>query len=355
MRIRIFLGTGGVGKTSVSAASALGAALEGKRCLVLTIDPALRLRTALGLDAAGLEQQVPLERLSASGELWAALLDVRASLDRAVLRYAESQEQAQIILNHPIYQVLIESLAGMQELMAMERIDQALGDGYDDIFIDTAPSRHAFEFLDKPEFFAQLVSFPLVRLVGRTYKWWERSRLGRLGRMSFELYSRVEEMLGATLVRQVLDFFSVFRKIAEGYGDRARRTLALLHDPQTTGFTIVTTPFKARRDGEFFVEELRKRNFPAESMVVNRLWPPLQAALPPTLSPLGRNVAGWYQSVSDSHRKIWETLSAEFRPRIPRLIPLPELSKDVDGLPALLQIARELSQAEAAPDMAQSG
>jgi len=51
MKIRIFLGAGGVGKTSVTAASALGTALIQGKHLVLTIDPAQRLRTALNLNA----------------------------------------------------------------------------------------------------------------------------------------------------------------------------------------------------------------------------------------------------------------------------------------------------------------
>ena len=49
MKIRIFVGTGGVGKTSVTAASALRTALDGEKCLVMTTDPALRLKTALGM------------------------------------------------------------------------------------------------------------------------------------------------------------------------------------------------------------------------------------------------------------------------------------------------------------------
>src|SRR4051812_32681949 len=124
MSIQVFLGTGGVGKTSVAAASALQAALAGGRCMVLTIDPAMRLRTALGMDSHGLEQRVPLES-GAQGELWAAILDVRASLDRAVLRYGDPEE-VKTILAHPIYQMLADSLAGMQELMAIERIHQGL-------------------------------------------------------------------------------------------------------------------------------------------------------------------------------------------------------------------------------------
>jgi anion-transporting ArsA/GET3 family ATPase len=341
MPIQIFLGTGGVGKTSVAAATALKAARAGSKCLVLTIDPAMRLRTALGMDASGMEQKVPLDLPGEKGELWAAILDVRASLDRAVLREAKPEE-AVIILEHPLYKVLATSLAGMQELMAIERIHQALGDGFESIFIDTAPSRHALEFLDKPEFFAHLVSFPIVKLVGRTYQWWIHSRIARLGKMSFELYSKVEDILGATLVHQVLDFFSIFRKIAEGYADRAKQTLSLLHDPQTTSFTIVTTPFKAKRDGEYFCNELRKRNFPVGSMVVNRVWPDLRASLPAGSPPQLRDLLVWYKSVSSSQQEAWEEICEKFSASIPKLIALQELSRDVDGLSALDEMAQKM-------------
>ena len=354
MRIRIFVGTGGVGKTSVAAAAAFRSALSGNKCLVLTIDPARRLRTALGIEDApsptppapgdsspsqppGMEQRIPLDDFGGKGELWAGLLDAGATLNRAVLTYGKP-EQAKVVLAHPIYHVLQESLVGMQELMAVERIDQALADGFEEIFIDTAPSRHAFEFVDKPEFFAELVSFPLVRLVGRTYRWWESSGLGRVGRKSFELYARVEEILGATLVRQVLEFFSVFRTIAEGYGKRARRTLTLLRDPGKTALIIVTTPFKTRRDGEYFYQEMTKRKFPLGALVMNRVWPRfdllLDAGSPPALA----KTVAWYENVSQAHQRMWEQASSSFTGRIPKLIQVPELSRDIDGLAALRQI-----------------
>ena len=222
MKILVYLGTGGVGKTSVAAASALRAAVQGKRTLVLAIDPARRLRTALGMDLGSEQKQVDLAEFSAKGELWAAMLDVGGTLDRAVQQYA-APEQADRVLKHPIYEILLTSLSGMTELIAVERLDQALSDGFEVVVIDTAPSRHALEFLDKPEFFVQLASFPLVRLVARTYHLWERSPVSRMSRRSLELYSRVESILGATLVRQILDFYSVFRTVAEGYAERAKK------------------------------------------------------------------------------------------------------------------------------------
>lgn len=342
MKIRIFLGTGGVGKTSVAAATALREAIDGKKCLILTIDPALRLRTALRIDSDGWQQQVPIDSFSPQGELWAALLDTRKTLDRAVELYASSPQQASTVLKHPIYQVLTTSLAGMEELMAIERLDQALVEGFQDIVIDTAPSRHAFEFLDKPEMFAQLVSFPLVQLVGRTYKWWEGSALSRLSRKSIELYSRVEQILGANLVRQVLDFYSVFRSIAEGYGKRAQKTASRLRDSKTTAFCIVTSPLKAKRDAEYFWGQLNKRKFPVAALVVNRIWPAARPPLPVGEDRLVDAAIEWYADVSATHQRAWEEVSRDFAGRISKLVTVPELPRDVDGLQALYQISESL-------------
>ena len=356
MRINIFVGTGGVGKTSVTAANALTAALSGERALVLTIDPARRLRTALGLDSSAsepvLQQKVLLRGFqNQRGELYAAMLDVASSLNRAV-RLHSSAKQAEEILAHPIYKVLVQSLAGMQELMAIERLDQAIEEGFESIYVDTAPSRHALEFIDKPEFFAQLVSFPIVRLVGRTYQWWEKSGIGKLSRGTFELYTRVEKMLGAHLTRQVLDFFSIFRGIAEGYAHRARHTADLLRNPEITSFTVVTNPLKSVRDAEFFVQELQRRRLRVSSLIVNRVWPrytteelslPSGTALDIDAMQALQSTIGWYDAVSSSHQTVWNYTRTTFSAAIDQISRVPELPEDVAGLGALHHIAQYLS------------
>src|SRR6266852_7515778 len=270
MKIIVYLGTGGVGKTSVAAATALAQARSGIKSLVLTIDPALRLRTTLHLKAGVLEQTVPLDP-PAKGELWAALLDVRATLDEAVRLYGNSST-ADRILKHPIYATIADSLAGMQELMAVERIDQLARRGFEHIVVDTAPSRHALEFLDKPMFFSDLAASGWVKAVGRTYKIVERTGVLSLGRKTVDLYARAESILGANLVRQVLDFYSLFVSIAEGYAERAVKTVALLKDPAVTEFRVVTTPQKALRDARFFHDALTSRNFHIGALYVNRVW-----------------------------------------------------------------------------------
>ncbi len=93
------------------------------------------------------------------------MLDVRATLDEAVRLHGKKDKQ-EAILNHPIYASIASSLAGMQELMAVERIDQLMRRGFDTIVVDTAPSRHGLDLIDKPTNFAKLSAARRVKLVG---------------------------------------------------------------------------------------------------------------------------------------------------------------------------------------------
>lgn len=339
MKIIVYLGTGGVGKTSVAAASALAMARTGVRSMVITTDPSLRLRTALGLADGVTEQQVALPDYDGSGELWAALLDVRATLDEAVRLYARAG-MAQRILEHPIYATIASSLVGMQELMAVERIDQLRLRGFEHIIIDTAPSRHAFEILDKPALFADLSASRKVKLVGRTYKFVSALGLQGIGRSAIDIYAKAEEILGVNLVRQVLDFYSIFYPIAEGYSRRAERTVAMLRDPAVTEFRVVTTPQKAMRDAAFFTTALRERNFPIGAICVNRAW--LHAAPEPLPGGLAGDVLGWYSAVSESHRAAVWSLKEAYGGQIRDIQVFSELERDVDGIAALETLARQI-------------
>jgi anion-transporting ArsA/GET3 family ATPase len=334
MRILIYLGTGGVGKTSVSAATALQHARRGIKSLVLTTDPARRLRTALQMQGH-LQEQVKLDP-PAAGELWAEMLDVRGTLDEAV-RMNTAPDLAERILKHPIYASIGSSLAGMQELMAIERLYQLMARGFDDIVIDTAPSRHALEFLDKPASFASLADSHWVRLVGRTYRFVEKTGMLSLGGKTIDLYKRVETILGATMVQQVLDFYSLFLSNAEGYAKRAEETLKLLRDPAVTEFRVVTTPQKAVRDADYFQKELSDRGYSAGAIYVNRVWQADPG--PETFDGLAGDLMSWYQAIGATQLAAIEDLK---RAQQGRVVVLPELARDVEGLDALERIAGRL-------------
>ena len=96
----ICVGAGGVGKTTTSAALALGLAARGQKVAVVTIDPARRLAAALGLDElSGEPQPIDAALLAAQGvemkgELWAMMLDAKRTFDEIVERLAPDEARA---------------------------------------------------------------------------------------------------------------------------------------------------------------------------------------------------------------------------------------------------------------------
>ena len=94
----ICAGSGGVGKTTTSAAIALGLAARGQRVAVVTIDPAKRLADALGVgELQGEPTLVDPARFAAAGveitdELWAMTLDAKRTFDELIERLSPDEE-----------------------------------------------------------------------------------------------------------------------------------------------------------------------------------------------------------------------------------------------------------------------
>jgi len=128
-RVMVAVGAGGVGKTTVAAALALRAAVDGRSSLVCTIDPAKRLANSLGLKELGnAESLIPEPRFQAAGltpkaPLRAMMLDMKQTWDELIERLAPPGKREKILQNR-FYQSLSSALAGSQEYIAMEKLWQ---------------------------------------------------------------------------------------------------------------------------------------------------------------------------------------------------------------------------------------
>ncbi|HET7070224.1 MAG TPA: ArsA-related P-loop ATPase, partial [Nocardioides sp.] len=172
--IIVCCGSGGVGKTTTSAALALRAAERGRNVVVLTIDPARRLAQSMGIEALDNTPR-PVKGVGDSGSsrgkgsLDAMMLDMKRTFDEVVTSQA-SPEKARQILENPFYVALSSSFAGTQEYMAMEKLGQIYADSrrdgtYDLIVVDTPPSRSALDFLDAPERLSSFLDGRFIRLL----------------------------------------------------------------------------------------------------------------------------------------------------------------------------------------------
>ena len=262
----ICAGSGGVGKTTTSAAVALGMAARGKKVAVLTIDPARRLAEALGLAELGNEER----RVEADvqGELWAMMLDAKRTFDELVEWHAPDERTRDAVLSNRIYQELSNAVAGSQEYMAMEKLHELHQEGrYDLLVLDTPPTRNALDFLDAPRRLAAFIEsrslhfFTAPGALG----------LKLLGRGTGALFSVVQRATGIDLLEDLSAFFQSFGKMAEGFRERAERVNALLADSRTA-FVLVTSPRRdAIEEAGYFHHRLLDAGLPFAGVVANRV------------------------------------------------------------------------------------
>ncbi len=279
--IVIFCGSGGVGKTSVAAAAGLTAATRlGGKVLVLTIDPAKRLAAALGLEGFGnVERQVPAEAikhagLDPRGELWAAMLDTKASWDDLVLRHAPNEETAYRILENRLYTNITGRFVQSHDYIAMERLFDIHATGaYDLIVIDTPPTRNALDFLEAPKRMAEFFGGRLLRWLTMPYRVGGKRGARVLNVASRPFYQLADRVLGSQFLQDIAEFFVNFQSMYDGFVERARAVEQLLHDRRTTFGVVTTLEGAPLREAEFFCEQLIARKYHLGALVLNKTLP----------------------------------------------------------------------------------
>ncbi len=278
-RIVLCCGSGGVGKTTAAAALALRAAEQGRRVVVMTIDPARRLAQSMGLtELNNVPRPVPGIDPAAGGELSAMMLDMKRTFDELVEAHAEP-DRVQAILDNPFYQSLSSSLAGTQEYMAMEKLgqlsEQARDEGiWDLIVVDTPPSRSALDFLDAPKRLGSFLDGRFMRILSTPARGAGRG-VGRFIGAGFGIVGGVlQKVLGTQLLLEVSLFAQALDSIFGGFRERAERTYALLQQPGTR-FLVVAAPERdALREAAYFVDRLQSDAMPLAGLVLNRVVEP---------------------------------------------------------------------------------
>ena len=144
--IVLVAGAGGVGKTTLAAGIGVAAAREGRRTLVLTVDPARRLATALGLKKLS-NVAHPNPDLDT---LWAAMLDAGASWEAIARRHAPP-EVAERLVASPFFDAIARQFpAGAAYAAAEEMAEQVENGAWDLVVVDTPPSSGGIDFLTAP-------------------------------------------------------------------------------------------------------------------------------------------------------------------------------------------------------------
>jgi anion-transporting ArsA/GET3 family ATPase len=350
-RILICAGPGGVGKTTTSAAIAAGLAARGLKVAVLTIDPAKRLADSLGLPELGnVERQVDPTLFTQAGvdpgegELWAMMLDSKATFDEVVEKNAPDDETRDAVLSNRIYKELSSALAGSQEYMAMEKLYEIWSeDRYDLLVLDTPPSRNALDFLEAPNRLLQFIEGRSLQ-VFLAPTGFAAKVAGRGTSMMFSILKRIT---GVDLIEDLSEFFGSFSGMVAGFRERATKVNELLGNEHSSFLVVCGPQSETIAEASYFRKKLAEQNLPFGGAIVNKVHRAGGTLADDTngelRSVLGEDLASRvaanyedYRALAERDRQNIQRLADELGTE--NIIEVPYLDQDVHDLRGLFEV-----------------
>lgn len=230
-RTILVTGAGGVGKTTFSAGLAVRAAREGVRTLVVTVDPARRLASALGVVDLGDEPQ-PHED---EENLWAAMLDSEASWRAVAMRHADPEVAIRLAENE-FFKAASEHFPASQSYAAADQAATFVqARAWDLVIVDTPPSGGGIDFFAAPAQMADLVGGRLLRWITGGPLPGRRFFYDRAARPMLRV---ADTILGSDLLQRVSEFLLDLRTTYDGVARRGREIEGVLKEAATL---VVTT------------------------------------------------------------------------------------------------------------------
>ena len=275
----ICVGSGGVGKTTTAASIGIQAAMDGRRVVVVTIDPAKRLANSLGLDALGNEEkQIPPSKFAefgadCPGSLHAMMLDTQKTFDELISRVSPDDDSRDRVLSNNIYKHISDTLSASHDYMASEKLYDLHHSGkYDLVVLDTPPMKNAIDFLEASGKLTRFLDDTIISWFLKPHEGGKRRGLSLLHAPGAIVYRLLGSVFGNEFLDEIADFFVATKDLLAGFRERAEAVSALLRDDDKTRFLVVCTPRStSMEEARYFHRQLEERRMPGGFFIVNQV------------------------------------------------------------------------------------
>lgn len=345
-KVLICVGSGGVGKTTVSASLGVIAAERGLRVLVMTIDPSKRLKTALGLsDSDTGVTKVPQQNYK--GELYATLLNAEEIFNEFISKSSTNPEMAKSLLNNRLYKQLSTTLSGSQEFTSLLQLSKLVDQSdYDLVILDTPPAQHAIDFLESPEKLNALFQDSVIKwFLGDTEDMGFVRKIIAKGTLT--VLSALKSITGSVFMSELNDFFKSVKSIQSKISEKTLEVKGLLRR-ESTGFVLVTGFDEAKLQEAMRLKGyLASQDYRLSGMIINRAQPIWykegldidSLAIPDTVR---QEFASWLKFFENRNSHYQEFME-KWGAGLP-IMKLPEFEMELTGLQPLEAMGHEIQK-----------
>ena len=275
-RLEIFCGTGGVGKTTLAASRAFHLARQGKRILLITIDPSKRLKEvlAIGSEHGGGVTKVFFELNGEKIPLDAILMSPEATLKRA---FREKFPSGQI--TNKVLKILSSPFGGLHETLALLELEYALNDcQYDSIILDTPPGGHFVDFLKSGHRIHKFFNKNFVdafQYLGLQNTFSSKSRGTKLFRIAVQtglkkLLNYLEYVTGKGFVSDFVEAINIVYSLKDPFLRAAQLPEAIKEQNMANWFLVTSVEHNKLPEAEILKEQISSFNKTGAMLLVNR-------------------------------------------------------------------------------------
>lgn len=246
LKFILFGGKGGVGKTTMAAASALRFAQD-RKTLIFTTDPAPSLGDSFNQRLSS--QPTAVEGIK---NLYAMEIDAKQILREFKEEYGEDildiLQQGTYLADEEVQEIFGLDIPGLDEVMGLKKITDFMeSEEYELYIVDTAPTGHTLRLLSLPELLDDWIKF--------------------LASLRWKYHAMVRQFAREERIEKADQFLLEMKKTV-------KRVRNLLQDFQRTEFIVVTIPeAMAVRETEDLINDLKKFKIPSSHIIINNIFP----------------------------------------------------------------------------------